>query len=150
MILFIVIAIYIPNFFHKPRYNFLYSSGREYFYLVRNNRLQKYQRDYTETYYPYETYTEPQLYIYNVKTNNSMAISYEDASRLVLNNNRKSPDGYTIENGSVHRGFFPFFWYDNNYDSKYLVGKYSSKKVDLENDGSTYSNGFSFLGWVVD
>src|SRR3989344_1296206 len=149
MILFVVVSIYIPGLFVQPKYNFLYSTGEDYYgnrqYSVIGGRL-----IINPTPTPslnYRSYGNPQLYVHNVMTNESMPVSFEDGSHYFLDSNTESPDGYKLENGSSGGGFFPF-WYDRDYGSKYLVGHNVSKKVNVRSHSSSY-NSIHFLGWIM-
>ncbi len=152
VILFVVASIYIPGLFLHPKYSFLYTTDENYYndqsYSVNNGRLIVVPQP-SPAYPTYRSYTTPQLYIHNVSTNESMPVALQNAQNLTLDPADVSPDGYKIENGNQGDGFFPFFWYDNNYNAEYLVGHNTSKKLNIVNNGSTYSDSFHFLGWII-
>ena len=160
MILFVAVSIYIPGLFLHPKYNFLYTDGDYYVYntggsyfdtqayLINNGHLV--QRPQTTPVYPGgKPNPSPQLYVHNVTTNESTPISFQDAQNLNLNPTVESPDGYTLENGSQSDGFSLFFGYNKDYNSKYLVGHNVSKKLNIKNTSSSYSNSTHFLGWIM-
>ncbi len=144
-------SIYLPGIFQQPRYNFLYSTDGDYYdnqtYSVSNSRL--IINPQPSTYPNNRPYPSPQLYVYNVSPNESRPISFQEAENLNLNPNVESPDGYKLENGNSSDGFFPFFWYDRNYNAEYLVGHNVSKKLNVISTGSTYYNSIHFLGWIM-
>lgn len=150
MILFVAVSIYVPGLFLHPKYNFLYSTGGDYYgrevYSVVNDRL---IQNPQSTTYPYEKpYPIPQLYIYNVTTNENTQVSFQDAKNFNLDSSDESQDGYKLEEGNSSDGFFPFFFYRRNND-EYLVGHNTSKKLNIKNAGTSYYNTIHFLGWVI-
>ena len=153
MILFVAASIYIPGIFSNPKYNFLYSSGQDYYsrniYQVRNGKLIQVPQP-TPSYRNYTQYQDPPLYIHNVKTNESTYISFTEALSLHVDTNSESPDGYKIEDGQSSSGFFPFFWYDRNYYSKYIVGHNVSRKMNIIKSGANYYDSIQFLGWIIE
>lgn len=151
MILFVAASIYLPGIFQQPRYNFLYSADADYYdnrtYSVSNGRLIINPQPFT--YPSNRPYQSPQLYVHNVTTNESTSVSFQEASGLTLDPSAQSPDGYKIENGSNNSGFFPFFWYDRDYNAQYIVGHNTSKKLNVKTYGSSYYNSIHFLGWIT-
>ncbi len=97
MILFVAGSIYLPGLFVQPKFNFSYTTGDDYYYIVRhylvqNGRLIKNEVEYPEYYKGNRT--EPGLYIHDVAKNESKEISFSEAQKLTLNSNSKSPDGF--------------------------------------------------------
>lgn len=153
MILFVAASIYLPGIFQHPSFNFLYSTGGDYYdnqtFSVSNGRL---IINPQPTIYPTNRlyiYPSQQIYIYTVSSNESKPVSLQDAENLNLNPNVESPDGYKLENGNQSDGFFPFFWYDRNYNAQYLVGHNFSRKLNVISTSSTYYNSIHFLGWIM-
>ncbi len=153
MILFVAASIYIPRLFFHPKYSFLYTTNEDYYndqsYSVNNGRLIVVAPTSPEYSGYRTTYPTPQLYIHNVSTNESIPVALENAQNLTLDSSTESPDGYKIENGSQGDGFFLFSWYDNNYNTEYIVGHNLSRKLNIVNNSSTYYGSFHFLGWIV-
>lgn len=87
------------------------------------------------------------LYIYDATKNLSQEISFEEAQKLNLDANIKSPDGFEVVHGNQNNGFL-FFSSDNNYNTVYLTGHNVSKKLNLQLNGSSYYDNFRFLGWI--
>ena len=150
MILFIIVSIYIPGFFLHPKYNFLYSTDGNYYnsqvYIVDHGYLIQNTQPTSDSN---RSYPNPQLYIHNVITNKSTAISFQAAQVIRLDSSSESLDGYKLENGNQGDGFFPFFWYDKEYNTEYLIGHNTSEKLDLKSNSSNYYNAFHFLGWIM-
>lgn len=151
MVLFVAASIYLPGLFLQPKYNFLYSTGGDYYgsrsYFVSNGHLAESPQP---TPYPnYKPSPSPQLYIHDVTTNMSTSISFQDAAALTLDPSAESPDKYRLEDGINSGGIFPFFWYDRDNNSKYLVGHNVSKKLNVNSGGSSYYDAIHFLGWVI-
>jgi len=152
MIFLIAISIYVPSLFAPaPQFNFLYvtedSYGQNRQYGVENGMLVKYEVKYPEHYTPRVT----RLFIHDVSRNMDQEVSFEEAQKLKLDANVKSPDGYEVVYGSSEYGFFPFFFsggYD--YNTMYLKGHNTSKKLELESssDGRYYYRNRRFLGWI--
>lgn len=152
MIVLIAVSIYLPSLFAPvPKFNFLYVTednyGQNRQYGVENGVLLRYEVKYSEHYTP----KEARLFIHNVLGNADQEVSFEEAQKLKLDARLKSPDGYEVVYGSGESGFFPFFFsggYD--YNTMYLKGHNTSKKLDLQssNDGRYYYRGRHFLGWI--
>lgn len=150
MVIFVAASIYLPGIFMHPKYNFLYSvgewsSGMSTYTVVQHKIMTIKQQNPS---YPYETPRTVQLYVHNVTTNESSAISFEDAEKLQLDPTTESPDGYKVEDGNQSSGLFPFFWYDGNRSALYLTGHSGSKKLNLKTIGSSYENRPHFIGWI--
>lgn len=159
MIVLIAASIYLPGLFIKPKFNFLYLSGEfrydynnQPLYIIENEKLIKNKITYYEDTYRY--YTPPKydakFYIYDVTTNESKQVSFEEAQKLTLDSNKKSPDGFEVVYGSRGDGFFPFFYgSETDYETRYLKGNNVSKKLNIQLS-RTYSfyNNFNFIGWI--
>jgi len=157
MVLFVIGSIYLPSFFIKPNYNFLYTleisymdyplSEGAYRYSVKNNEL---IREYIDASDKEKLYISGQeLFFYDVAQNVSREISFEEAQKLSLNTNLESPDGFEIVYGSRGEGIFPFlFWSGYDYNSRYIKGHYLSKKLNIQSYTDRYYF-FDFLGWIM-
>lgn len=152
MIFLIAGSIYIPSLFAPaPRFNFLYvtedSYGQNRQYVVENGTLVKYEVKYPEHYVP----RTPRLFMHDVSANADKEISFEEAQKLKLDANVKSPDGYEVVYGSSEYGFFPlFFSGGQDYNAMYLKGHNTSKKLELQSssEGRYYYRDRRFLGWI--
>ena len=159
MIIFVATSIYVPKLFApQPQYNFLYVDGSGYYtgyggqYAIRDGKLLKTEvkpmpKDIAASYVapPYEE----QLFIYNVKTDQSVQISFQEAQKMQLDSSTKSPDGFEVIYGNGNGGIFPLFFGGYNsydYNARYLKGHTTTKKLNLS--PSTYYNNFRFLGWI--
>ena len=149
MILFVAGSIYLPGLFIKPKYNFIYVSGDDYYYgrqySVINGQLVKNEVKPPDYYRPR---TEPKLFIHDVSNNESREISFEEAQKLNLDSNIISKDGFEVIYGSRGDGIFPFFFFSGrDYNSRYISGHNVSKKLNVQFNGSYY-NGFQFIAWI--
>jgi len=149
MILFVAGSIYLPGIFIKPKYNFVYVSGYDYYhgrqYSVSNNILVKNQITYPDTYKPG---VEPKLFLHDVRANQSNEISFEDAQKFDLDPSPVSKDGFEVVYGSRGEGVFPlFFFSDKDYNSRFIKGHNISNKLNVQLVGNYYNN-FQFMGWV--
>jgi hypothetical protein len=88
------------------------------------------------------------LYVYNITTNTSHEVSFEEAQNLNLDSNTASPDGFSVIRGNQNVGMFPFFYSESDYDTVYMVGHNVSKKLNLQLNGGPYYDNFRFLGWI--
>ena len=154
MIVLVAASIYLPGLFApQPTINFLYVTGDDYYldhsYVVENGELTKREVKYPEHYTPGVT----RLFVHDVSVNESKEVSFEEAQQLRLDANVKSTDGYEVVYGNVEYGFFPlFFSGDRDYNSMYLKGHSTSKKLKLQtpSDGRYYytRDRAHFLGWI--
>jgi hypothetical protein len=150
MILFVAGSIYLPGLFVKPKFNFLYATGDDYFnsgqYIVQGGKLVK--KEIEESGKSYVFPGEIKLFIHDVSQNESREVSFEEAQDLDLDPNVKSPDGFEVVYGSRGEGFFPFlFGTRADYSTRYLKGHNVSKKLNVQLSGGYYNN-FRFLGWI--
>lgn len=150
MILFVAGSIYLPGFFVKPKYSFLYYYEGNYSirYVVKDGSLAKIEPTEEQKKYKYYNGIDPTLFLYDAVKNESKEVSFEYAKTFTLDSNSKSPDGFTIEYGNRSGdGFFPFFFYSGtDYNTRFLKGNNVSKKINLRTDGSYYN--FHLLGWI--
>lgn len=156
MVLGLAAAVYLPSLGKSPTYNFLYVSGsgvaypgyKDYVYAVKDGRLVKQVLAPTDSppYYKVQP-EESQLYIYDVKTNLSHEISFEEAAKLNLDPSNESPDGYQVARGGYTGGFL-FFDGRSDYEHWYLKGHNRSRQLNLKLVGSGYYDNFKFLGWI--
>lgn len=152
LIIGVALSIYLPTLFIKPQYNFLFSTGGDYYYrneyTVEGDKLVKKPVALPKAV---QDGKEPELYLYDVQKNISTKISLVDAQALSLDSNPMSPDGFELTYGSDGGGVFPFFyWSDRDYGSRFLKGHGVAKKINLPNIASYdyYSGNFQFLGWI--
>ncbi len=160
LILFIAGSIYIPGIFIQPRYDFLYATGGFYGrpYRVVDGHLTVATGTAaaaTSTiavpmpgYPPAE---ETTFFVYDVAANQSREIAPADAAQLSLDTNERSPDGFTVVEGSSGGGFFPFFSGGGDYGARYLEGHNVSRKLNLSvvNGNYPYPYSFMFIGWIT-
>lgn len=153
MIMLIAGSIYLPGIFIKPKVNFLYAYGDDYYgrekYSIQNGKLVKRENNQYEPPSYYQPPGESKLYFYDVTKNESWEISFEDAQNLNLDNSAKSSDGFEVISRSGGDGFFPFFGgSSSDYNARYLKGHNVSKKLNLQRKGGSYYYDFRFLGWI--
>jgi len=147
MIILVALSIYVPAIFSpQPQYNFLYVTGDDYWngrqYVVQSGKLIEREIVYRDNYIPQVA----RIFIHNVAANENQEISFEDAQKLFLNPNSKSPDGWEVVSGGDSGGFFLFSYSSGDYNSMYLQGHNTSKKLNLQQDSSHYRA--HFLGWI--
>lgn len=156
MIIFIAISIYVPSLFEKPTYNFLYVVGQDYYYnyvysvengiLIKKEISQPSYKDYARPVGA--VVKEPKFFIYDVASDSAREVSFDEAQDLTLDSNMTSPDGFKVVGESNSGGFFSsFYGVGGDYGTKYLKGKNSSKKLNIELGDYNYYD-FNFLGWI--
>lgn len=89
----------------------------------------------------------PELFLYESSKNAVRSISYEEVSKLQLEDGSISSEGYSIQMGYQNGSIFDIFG-GSNY-SNYYAAK-GSKKVKIEiPEQDVYNRGnFGFIGWV--
>jgi len=159
LLIILAVAVYVPNFFVKPQYNFVYStnSNVDYYYNYYYENLYKVV-DNKITYSPVSlpantgdrvTYKAPQLFLYDVKTHRVSEISFEAAQKLSLDGSTVSLDGYFMEYNYGHSGIFELFGSDSRNSGYYIGNGRASAPLVGINAPTTRSNGIKFIGWVL-
>jgi hypothetical protein len=160
-ILIISVVIFAPSFFITPHYNFLYSVDENYYaygpsgyqngYIVTGDHLNLEAYPVVKNGVP-QVYRgeKPPLYLYDVKTDSSHQVSFDDAKNYTVDPGPSSPDGYTVKYEYSNEGIFGLFGSSgNNYG--YFVEKDNGKKKlngIAATDRYSYQGNFKFIGWV--
>ncbi len=157
-ILIISIVIFVPNWFIKPQYDFLYSNANSYYnnqlytntYAVQNNFLVLSPLPVAKGYVASNTAINPPLFIYNVKDNSTHQVDFNDVKNIVVDPGPSSPDGYIVKYQYSNEGIFALFGSNSNQNGYVIAKGNASKSLDgLNVSGSDYySNNFKFLGWI--
>lgn len=159
MILFVAGSIYIPSFFVKPDYDFVYmiSDNYDYYndhkeYSIENGKLFKRELSEAEEIEKKDfnpSRIESKLYLYDIRKNESIEISLEKAQNLNLDSNTRSPDGFEVLGVSQDGGLFSSFWgVGTDYNAKYIKGHGLSKKLNIQTGENIYNSNSRFLGWI--
>jgi hypothetical protein len=155
MILFVGLSVYLPGLFIKPSFNFLYASGGDYVslkkYSVRDKKITEVEVVYPQHFQGAKK--DPKLFLYNISTDMAREVSFDDAKKLNLIDNPKSPDGFEIVGGGYGGDIF---FSRGSYNKKYIKGHNLSKELNLKTGSSSsdyeYWGGdyrsFDFIGWV--
>lgn len=161
-------VVFLPQLFtEKPKYDFIYKvSDRNqlnygYSFSVLNGKIAKQYnpppaytaKDLTsEQLAQYEKsagYIE-KLYLYNVTTDISKQISFEEAEQYVVNSDLVSPDGFALEGANGDGGIITgMFGGSRNYNTLYLKKGFYSKEAKLQTSVYYYGNQNVLLGWVI-
>ncbi len=153
MIVLVAASIYLPAIFSpQPQFNFLYVTNDDYYkgrqYVIENGKLVKREVKYPERYTP----GIARLLVHNVVANASKEISFEEIQQLSLDPNSKSPDGWEVVYGNRDDSIFsPFSSGRRDYNSMYLRGHNTSKKLNLQIPTDSryyYRHRARFLGWI--
>ena len=161
-IIIISVVIYLPALFVNPAHNFLYSISTDYYaynqgyantFSVKNNHLvlvpsQQLTRVgdvYKDTAFRADM---PPLYEYDLKTDTSHEISFEEASKLTLDPGPSSPDGYQVKYEYNNDGVFELFGSSGTRNSFYISKGSSQKRLSgLSGNQSWYEGNFKLIGW---
>ncbi|HBG60584.1 MAG: hypothetical protein A2Y03_00740 [Omnitrophica WOR_2 bacterium GWF2_38_59] len=148
MIALVAISIYVPTIFVKPKMDFVYSIGRDYCYLqkysVQNSKIVENEiKEAKDPNYCHNNSREPKLYYYDVEKDSTKQITFEEASKYILDSSYSSEDGFSVVSGSGHSDLF--FYNGSSYYKKYIKKGAFSKKLNI---GADYYYDFNFLGWV--
>lgn len=160
----VALSIYLPGLFVEPQYNFLYTTGDGqngyytgyYEYVVRDGKLIKQEvkvpDEIKRNYPPYPPSSEIKFFVHDVKLNKSKQISFDEASRLKLDSNVQSPDGFEVVYGTRDGGAFPFFMSPSeDYHTRYLRGHNTGKKLNVQMGSDVYyDRAFRFVGWILE
>jgi hypothetical protein len=95
---------------------------------------------------------EPMFFLHDVTTNTSTRLTWEEASKIMLDNAPKSKDGYeytqNIDRGNI--GIIGIFGGGNyDYNARYLKNGTRYEKMNLQIPTATYYGADVFLGWVT-
>jgi hypothetical protein len=157
-IIIISVIIFLPSLFIKPKYNFLYSNSDSYYtydfnrysstFEVLNGRLSISQLS-TTTGITYKTGTPP-LFVYDVKTNTSHQVDFNEVQKYVIDPGPSSPDGYIVKYEYGNNGIFELFGSGGNQSGYVLSKGNTSKKLNGLISGSYYYsyNNLKFIGWI--
>ena len=170
MIVLVAGAIYLPRLWAPaPQYDFLYAVGSypayvvpeeskyiEHTYVVSGGRLTRQSRELAQNTlglaYPLwrsDERQEPRFYVHDAATNTSRELTDDEAGALHLEAEKESPDGFELVRGSASGGF-PFFDDGGDYDTYYLRGHSVSRELNVKTGSSTFADGFTFIGWVIE
>jgi hypothetical protein len=157
MVVFVIGTIYVPALIVKPHYGFVYATGNRYYdygdhYVVESGKVIKktipVPKNSTNNY-PYQDNLK--LYIYDTEKDSSKEITLDEAQKLTLDQNIKSPDGFVLDQGYGNSGIFELFGSNRDYNAHYLKKGIVSKKIYLttpSNNIYSYNGDIQFLGWV--
>ena len=145
----LAVSIFLPRYFITPKYDFIYSgSGTSMAmgsYVMNGNEISYQDYGVAGELSPIAT-TKPKLFRYHLATDRSEEISMEDANKLGLSADYKSPDGFTY---SINYGDRMLSLFASSYNQKSTVsieGHGVQKKLDITSAG--YSSP-QFLAWIV-
>lgn len=153
----ISVVLFGPSLFINPQHDFLYTGETNYYgsqqyrntYAVENGRISLFPQELGPNVKPEIQKDMPTLYLYDIESNSSHVIDYEDAKRLHLDPGPSSPDGYSIQYEYGHSGIFELFGSNSDNDG-YFISRGSGKKKLNGLPGGRYSYGkdFKLIGWV--
>lgn len=146
LIFFILVTVYTPSLFIKPKYNFLYTTGYDTRYFIQNHRIQELLTDPPHNYYP-----SADIYLYDTARNTSRQITYAEAQQYYVDGSKTSPDNYQVIDDQYYNYdpdfFFPWFWSRPRSRGIYL--EHNGHRRELNTLPASYYN-FKFLSWVTE
>lgn len=155
----ISLVISLPSVNIHPQHNFIYTTQSQYYdylnqyknnYKVTNGQLVKEPVVLLDNLPPAKvTYRAdaPPLYIYDVNTDTSHEISFEDAQKLSLDAGPSSDDGYSVGYEYSNDGIFELFGSSRNSTGFFVSKGNAHKKLNISNT-NYYQGNFKFIGWV--
>ena len=155
MIIFVGLGIYLPGLFVRPKTDFVYASGGDYYsvrkYTLKGNKIIEVEVNYPQNY-RHTSADEVKLFIHDVTKNKSKEISFAEVQKFTLDRNHKSPDGFEIVSGTS--GGSMFYYRSGYYREKYIKGRGFSKRLNIRTppasgDYYSYGNRFNFICWVI-
>jgi hypothetical protein len=145
IILLVAVLVIGPDFFAKPKYDFIYSYCPSYdcsggFSVNNQGEITESTRSSTSD----SSATAADLYYFNAAKGSYKKIDLASARSYKLNSSNISPDGYALIHNSADGGFFFIGGYSDNW---YLKNGLKKKQVNLYENNS-YSDDLKFIGWV--
>ncbi len=155
MIILVAAFIYLPGIGQKPKVNFVYMTGNDYYYgygqqeyVVSGGHLVQNPKPVPPALSPpIPDNTVPRFYFYDVAKNTASELTFQQAQSYKLDSSNISSDGYTVAQGNSGGGDFLFGGGSGDYNSWFIKGHNRSVKLNLKLTGVNYYN-FQFLGWV--
>lgn len=171
LILYVVIAIYLPTRSVSTDYDFIYVTcdhGRNYYrYDVCDTIFNRYYEvkdgsligkvivgselaQIGERVTKSEEREALRFFVHNTQTNEGREMEIKDILSMKLNKLVTSPDGVSVSAGRIGGGSYLLF-FDGGSDSGYFLSKGDAKsKLNIISDGTYYSEyDFAFVGWVL-
>lgn len=150
-ILVVIAAIRLPSIIIRPHYDLIYVRGLYYYgqrdFIIKNGRLARQEERRQQEQ---EWQDAPSIYIYDTKTHESRPLSFEDASKLDIDSNNISPDGFAVTNGNKLKIEFPLvLTTETDFVTYYLKGRAGvNEKLNLEANQDAYNDKIFIFGWV--
>jgi hypothetical protein len=144
MIVLVLLSIYLPGVFMKPKNNFLYvishSYGMESEYIVEDEKIIE-NENYIlkEDSFIAVNNLKPKIYFYDIDLGEARKLSFDEARAFDLDISSESPDDFEFTYNSYFVGY-------DSYKELLLKNSYTSKKVNIPE--SEINLNFIFLGWV--
>lgn len=165
MIVIVAASVYIPRLYTKPMYDFVYVSGvsayraNELYEVIDGKITKKANPPFmgplegmsSTDKLPVEPqilrYDEPSdtdFYRYEVATHSSKKLTYDEVSKLSINDDNTSPDGFRVERGGT--GGSMLFGGSYDYDTWYL--KKGTVLYKLPRIRAGASHDIYVFGWI--
>ncbi|NOR86685.1 MAG: hypothetical protein GQ527_03660 [Bacteroidales bacterium] len=144
MVILVLLSIYLPGIFMKPKNTFLYvishSYGMQAEYIVEDGKVienDKYVLE-ADSFIAVNNF-KPKIYFYDVDLGEARELTFKEAIKFDLDPSLKSSDGF----GFTYNSYFVGSTF---YKELLLKNSYTSKKVNIPE--SEINLNFIFLGWV--
>lgn len=151
IILLIVLVLFVPSFFAKPGYDFIYTHCPTYdcsssIVINKDGVAKEVGSQQSDSYNSYDRQQAPDIYYHDTQNNSSRRIEFTEVSTYKLDPSNVSPDGYTVSRGSSSGSGF-LLWGDSSDDQWYLK-KSSLQKKSLNLEPNDYYSNINLVGWV--
>lgn len=141
----VMAAIFIQRGQASPKYSFIYASCDDYRPCDLNYQFDK--DGYISSFESGEYTGDYRLYLYDIKSNESIPLSLNKAGKYKLNNSDKSPDGYVL---SKDYDSMRFMFWDTNVSEWYLRNGSIRKQVELVGVNDYIGPNIDLVGWVIE
>ncbi len=150
LMLIIILSIYLPEYLESPEGRFIYAVCEDFNkagidLTVVNGRLTKPD---TLGAAPIIERFRVSFYIYNMETGNRTNIEIDEALDFEIDTSQVSSTGHKIAPGSRLEGIFPFSIIQVDSTVRYLKGKFTAQKLELDFIHGNTEMEFRFIGWI--
>ncbi len=159
-IIILSVVVFLPMHSVNPAHNFLYASNSYSYrndengqtrmnnFIIQNGKLFR----NTPSASPLEQnqnikYIDPELYMYDVKTDTIRKTTFEEAEKYVYEDSRTSSDGYTVQYDYNNAGIFELFGARSNPGYVVSNGK-SQKRLKSMMAENQYYYSLALIGWI--
>ncbi|MCP4727148.1 MAG: hypothetical protein GY863_19075 [bacterium] len=150
LLIIIALSIYLPMYMDSPEGRFLYAVCEDFGnsaveYSVTEGHLAI--SDSLQAEIETEKY-EVILYVHDLEKDHNTLITFDEAAELDIDTSQTSGSGLKLTPGSKLDGIFPFSIIKADSSTRYIRGRFTARKLDLELVRTDKTVEFRFLGWI--